>query len=90
MNAFEILFLVIGGILSGLIGVAIGRPRRVGTLGFWAGFLLGPVGWLALYLCYPAPAEPAPGAARKSAGKGFRTPEDVAKERAWDAARLGE
>lgn len=40
--------ILVGILIAGLIGAAIGQTRGRKYAGFWYGFLLGPIGWLAL------------------------------------------
>jgi hypothetical protein len=37
---------LIGALICGLIGIAIGNTKYRGTAGFWLGALLGPIGWI--------------------------------------------
>lgn len=43
-------FLLLGSIISGLIGMAIGSVKGSPGTGFFLGFLLGPIGWLIIAL----------------------------------------
>ena len=40
--------LLVGALICGFIGMAIGDlgEKQNGTLGFWLGAMLGPIGWI--------------------------------------------
>lgn len=42
--------LLVGIVIAGLIGAAIGQARGRTNAGFWWGFFLGPIGWLIVLL----------------------------------------
>lgn len=85
-DPLSILIVIVGAVLAALIGAAIGKPRGVTGIGAVAGLLLGPIGWLGVWLCYPARDKSEGVIARTT----FRTPDQAAKDRAWRSAVQGE
>ena len=45
-----VLIILIGAIVSGVIGAFLGESVNKGTAGFWLGFFLGPIGWIIVFL----------------------------------------
>ena len=45
-----VLIILIGAIVSGVIGTFLGGSVNKGTAGFWLGFFLGPIGWIVVLL----------------------------------------
>ena len=47
------LILLVGMFVAGIIGNQLGQRINRGVLGFWSGFLLGPLGWILISLAAP-------------------------------------
>jgi len=47
-------FLLLGAVIAGVIGMAIGSSKGKVGAGFWLGFLLGPIGWIIAALLTPS------------------------------------
>ena len=47
------LILLVGMFVAGIIGNQLGQRTNRGVLGFWSGFLLGPLGWILISLAAP-------------------------------------
>ena len=43
-------FLIIGAIVSGIVGAFLGDSVNNGAAGFWLGLFLGPIGWIIVLL----------------------------------------
>ena len=43
-------FLIIGAIVSGIVGAFLGDSVNKGAAGFWLGLFLGPIGWIIVLL----------------------------------------
>ena len=63
-----ILFLVIGPLVGGGVGYALGEPKGRGGLGFVLGLFGGVIGWIVIALLDPTPAEMARRAAQSADG----------------------
>src|ERR1035438_6072612 len=54
MDDFTLFYIAIWVLIAGGIGYAIGSMKENGGAGFWAGALLGPIGWIiAAVIDYP-------------------------------------
>ena len=62
MSPWQVLILLVSGVITGLIGWAIGRKAGSGNAGWWLGFLLSLLGLVlitAIVLTSPAAREEA-------------------------------